>query len=445
MKCRHLAALALITSAVSAACSGDRAESDAVEIHQALTANYFTFFSGDARGYTGDGDWSFGNWKGECATNQAATGLSVQASDTRPHTLQCEQGRAGWGSTAATVTPYGADSRRDASTGDWSFGYFKGECGLSEVVVGISHASGVVHDLRCASNGVSTSSVGCNTRGVGTSDDRGRTSSGDWDFGYYKSECADGQYVKGISIDPSSKKAHALLCCSVGGGGTSGVAGVVSSSQFAAWFPNRNALYSYSGLTSINAKYADFANSSDMTMRKREAAAYLANFALETGDGVYTRETCWQGTNPDGSCVNWSAYCGGTCGSGCPAGTNQYYGRGWMQLSWNCNYQAAGNALGYDLLNHPDWVATDSTISAQTGAWYWNTQNGPGGYGGNCHNAILASDGAGGFGETIKHINGGLECPSMGGSNTASRDSRIAKYTFFCDQLGVSYGNNTSC
>ena len=44
-------------------------------------------------------------------------------------------------------------------------------------------------------------------------------------------------------------------------------------------------------MTSINAKYPDFANSSDMTIRKREAAAYLANFSLETGDGVYIRET----------------------------------------------------------------------------------------------------------------------------------------------------------
>jgi hypothetical protein len=33
----------------------------------------------------------------------------------------------------------------------------------------------------------------------------------------------------------------------------------------------------------------------------------------------------------------------------------------------------------------------------------------------------------------------------MGGGNTASRDSRINKYKYFCDQLGVSYGNNLSC
>jgi len=46
----------------------------------------------------------------------------------------------------------------------------------------------------------------------------------------------------------------------------------------------------------------------------------------------------------------------------------------------------------------------------KTGVWYWMNGFGPGGYGANSHEAILASDGAGGFGATIYHINGGIEC-----------------------------------
>jgi hypothetical protein len=221
-----------------------------------------------------------------------------------------------------------------------------------------------------------------------------------------------------------------------GGGGGSGIAGVMNQGQFDAWFPNppRNGFYTFSGLTSINNKYADFANSSDMTLRKREVAAFLANMNQETGALQYVEEIDKSGNYCDAcGCMGW----GGA--------HDAYFGRGPIQLSWACNYQNAGNALGYDLLHNPGWVASDPNITWQTAAWYWNTQNGPGGDGGNCHNAMLDSYGGGGFGETIKHINGALECPSMGGWNTAARDNRVNKYMYFCDQLGVSYGNNTSC
>ncbi|WP_437587202.1 chitinase [Sorangium sp. So ce1000] len=83
------------------------------------------------------------------------------------------------------------------------------------------------------------------------------------------------------------------------------------------------------------------------------------------------------------------------------------------------------------------------SVSWQTAAWFWNTQAGGGPT--TPHDAMLQSSGAYGFGYTIRAINGGLECPSVGGSNTASRDSRINKYRFFCDQLRVTYGNNLSC
>jgi len=220
---------------------------------------------------------------------------------------------------------------------------------------------------------------------------------------------------------------------STSSGGTSGIAGVITQSQFDSWFSSKASLYTYSGFTSMNNKYSDIANESDMTLRKREVAAMLANFAHETGDFVYTEEI-----NPTCGCD--SSSCGG-----CPAGSCNYYGRGWTQLTWNCNYNSAGNALGYDLLHNPGWVSSNASISAQTAAWYWKTQKGPGGYGNNSHDAMAASGGSGGFGATIAHLNGALECPSLGGSNTAQRDDRINRYKTYCDRLGVTYGNNLSC
>jgi Chitinase class I/Ricin-type beta-trefoil lectin domain-like len=218
-----------------------------------------------------------------------------------------------------------------------------------------------------------------------------------------------------------------------GGGGSSGIAGVVSESQFNAWFPSRNSFYTYAGLTSINNKYPDFANSSDLTIRKREVAALLANVSIETGDLVFVVE---QNT------ANYCTYCNTSFGIPCPVSCG-YYGRGPLQLSWNYNYKAAGDSLSIDLLNNPGTVQSNASVSWQTAAWFWNTQTGAGST--TPHNAVLQSSGSFGFGYTIKAINGALECPSQGGSNTASRDSRINKYKFFCDQLGVSYGNNISC
>jgi Chitinase class I/Carbohydrate binding module (family 6) len=215
--------------------------------------------------------------------------------------------------------------------------------------------------------------------------------------------------------------------------GTSGIAGVVSESMFNSMFPNRNTFYTYAGLTSINNVYSAFCNSTDTTIRKREAAAFLANISWESD---------WLKAIKEYDTSNYCDYCG-SCG--CPAGKCNYYGRGPIQLSWDCNYLAAGNSIGQDLLHKPDLVSSNASIAWQTAGWYWNTQGGPGGYGSSAHAAMLASSGSGGFGATIAHINGAQECPSLGGTNTSARDQRISRYKHFCDLLGVSYGNNLSC
>ncbi|MER7640534.1 MULTISPECIES: glycoside hydrolase family 19 protein [unclassified Streptomyces] len=213
-----------------------------------------------------------------------------------------------------------------------------------------------------------------------------------------------------------------------GGSGTPVGNFVVSEAQFNQMFPSRNSFYSYSGLTAALSAYPGFANTGSDTTKKQEAAAFLANVSHETGGLVYIVE---QNT------ANYPTYCDWSQSYGCPAGQAAYYGRGPLQLSWNFNYKAAGDALGIDLLGNPWLVQNDSAVAWKTALWYWNTQSGPGSM--TPHNAIV--NGAG-FGQTIRSINGSVECD---GKSPAQVQSRVDAYTRFTSILGTSTGANLYC
>jgi predicted chitinase len=201
---------------------------------------------------------------------------------------------------------------------------------------------------------------------------------------------------------------------------------VVSSAQFNQMFPNRNAFYTYAGLLDAMKKFPAFAKTGSDTVRKQEAAAFLANAHHETGGLFYITEI----NKGNDLCDETQPY-------GCPAGTYGYYGRGPIQLSWNFNYKAAGDALGLNLLANPYLVEQQASVAWQTALWYWMTQSGPGTM--TPHTAMTTNRG---FGETIRSINGSLEC---NGGNPAQVQSRINAYTGFTGILGVSPGGNLSC
>ncbi|MFD7729634.1 glycoside hydrolase family 19 protein, partial [Kitasatospora phosalacinea] len=94
---------------------------------------------------------------------------------------------------------------------------------------------------------------------------------------------------------------------------------VVSEAQFNQMFPNRNSFYTYSGLVAALSSYPAFANTGSDTVKKQEAAAFLANVNHETGGLVYIVE---QNT------ANYPHYCDTSQSYGCPAGQAAYYGRG---------------------------------------------------------------------------------------------------------------------
>ncbi|MET9928899.1 MULTISPECIES: glycoside hydrolase family 19 protein [unclassified Streptomyces] len=217
--------------------------------------------------------------------------------------------------------------------------------------------------------------------------------------------------------------------CGTGGGGEQpGTGFVVSEAQFNQMFPNRNSFYTYSGLTAALSSYPAFANTGSTEVKRREAAAFLANVSHETGGLVYIKEV---------NEANYPHYCDTSQSYGCPAGQAAYYGRGPIQLSWNFNYKAAGDALGINLLANPYLVEQNASVAWKTGLWYWNTQNGPGTM--TPHNAIVNNRG---FGETIRSINGSIEC---NGGNPAQVQSRINKFTQFTQILGTTTGSNLSC
>ena len=205
----------------------------------------------------------------------------------------------------------------------------------------------------------------------------------------------------------------------------SGFLGIVSRQTFEALFPNRNSFYSYDGLVAATQKYPSFCNAGSNEQRRREAAAFLANIAHETGDLRYIEEQ---------NRANWPHYCQPGIYPCAPGKT--YHGRGPIQLSWNYNYGACGAALGIDLLNDPDLVARDSAIAFATALWFWMTPQPPKP---SCHEAIRTS----GFGMTISVINGGLECGR--GFVTEQAQSRIRRYEQYTRQFGVTPGGNLTC
>ncbi|XP_075666763.1 endochitinase-like, partial [Castanea sativa] len=128
---------------------------------------------------------------------------------------------------------------------------------------------------------------------------------------------------------------------------------------------------------------------------------------------------------------------------------DKYYGRGLTQLSYNYNYDRAGKAIGVNLLNNPDLVATDPVISLKTAIWFWMT---PQGKKPSSHDVIIgkwtpspADTAVGrksGYGVITNIINGAIECGHGYNDNVFDR---IGFYKNYSNMLGVDYGKNLDC
>ncbi|XP_024995905.1 endochitinase EP3-like [Cynara cardunculus var. scolymus] len=165
--------------------------------------------------------------------------------------------------------------------------------------------------------------------------------------------------------------------------------------------------------------YQQFGRSGSIDDSKREIAAFFAHVTLETGHFCYIEEINGRS----------SKYCDDTNTKYPCNPRKSYHGRGPIQISWNYNYGAAGESLGFDGLNNPEIVARDPVVSFKTALWYWME---------NVHWDFASGNG---FGATIRAINA-VECD---GGNPNTVNSRVSYYTDYCKQLGVGTGNNLRC
>ncbi|XP_018818458.2 endochitinase-like [Juglans regia] len=228
------------------------------------------------------------------------------------------------------------------------------------------------------------------------------------------------------------------------------VSSIISSSLFDQLLKYKNEFYTYNDFIAATRSFNDFGTTGDVNTRKREIAAFLGQTSHETRggwpnatDGPYAWGYFFVKEN------NTTDYCTPSATWPCAPG-KQYYGRGPIQLTHNYNYGQAGNATGYDLLNNPDLVATNATISFKTAIWFWMTtqEKKP-----SSHDVIIgnwtpsaADKSAGrvpGYGVITNIINGGIECGGHAADESVA--DRIGFYKRYCDAFEVSTGDNLDC
>jgi hypothetical protein len=185
----------------------------------APTFEVATFDAGDTRFFTDTGDWSYGDYKAECAQNQKLIGISATAvsPELRAHSALCV---STWDTMARGATTHsfdGGDDRADTATGDWDVGYTKAECDMDETITGISQTGDLrLSKIQCGwiESEVGNSDQGCTTLVFSsTSDNQLASDPGDWAIGFSKNQCRSNQYLKGVSSNPTTGEIHALLCC----------------------------------------------------------------------------------------------------------------------------------------------------------------------------------------------------------------------------------------
>jgi chitodextrinase len=209
--------------------------------------------------------------------------------------------------------------------------------------------------------------------------------------------------------------------------------------------------------------YATFAGDGDLTARKRELMAFLANISQETTGGwptapggqyawgLYFREEVgYEGTSNIG-------YRDETNTLYPPAPGKSYHGRGPIQLSYNYNYGQASEFIFGDknvLLANPEKVIQDGVIAFETGIWFWMAEQYPKP---SCHDVMipgkftptaaqLAIGLKPGFGATVNIINGGIECGgSTENTKVLSRIGHFQRYTSLKSvSMELNGGNNSA-
>ncbi|MGS0546690.1 glycoside hydrolase family 19 protein [Pseudomonas parakoreensis] len=96
----------------------------------------------------------------------------------------------------------------------------------------------------------------------------------------------------------------------------------------------------------------------------KRAAAFIAQIGHESGQLRYVREI-W------GPTAAQRGYEGREdLGNTVPGDGRKYCGRGLIQITGRANYAKCGEALGHDLINHPELLELPQH-AAMSAAWFW--------------------------------------------------------------------------
>ena len=121
----------------------------------------------------------------------------------------------------------------------------------------------------------------------------------------------------------------------------------------------------------------------------KRVAAFIAQIGHESGQLIYVREI-W-GPTPAQAKYEGRKDLGNTF----PGDGLRYRGRGLIQITGRANYAACGEALGLDLINHPE-LLEQPQYACLSAAWFWAT---------NGLNTLADADK---FEAITRRINGGL-------------------------------------
>ena len=198
-------------------------------------------------------------------------------------------------------------------------------------------------------------------------------------------------------------------------------------------------------------RFADFCNNGNLSMNRKELAAFFAQAAHETRGGragdfnsglTYIHEIDTSLTYSTDNKIY----------PGVPG--KKYYGRGPIQLSYNGNYGFASSCIYGDqniLLRNPEILEKDAVAAFKSAIYFWMT---PQSIRPSAHQVMTGlwkpssvdqtKGRVAGFGMVTNIINGALEC-NQGEQNAAMQD-RIGFYKAFLKRLGGTDANcNCSC